>query len=522
MFGMKSSENILKKIPSLAKEYEEYVKDCRRSIHRFAELGGKEEKTSAFIENEAQKLGLKTEKVSATGLLVTLDTNKQGIGVALRADMDALPVKENENNLRLKRSVVSDDQNTCHACGHDAHSAMLLGAMQILTRLKDSLSGNIYFCFEEGEEVGSGWDGMIEALAAKKVNTVFALHVYANLDSGFLSLEEGPRMAGTINVNATFKGKGGHGSRPDLSVNPLFAACSAVSSLPIAFVNQLDCEKTITCGITSISGSNTNNIIPDESNVLGTLRFFDIEEGKKAVRVLHNVFNHAAAMNRCTVDYFMSDIVLQPVINDKDAVKLAKEAIKDNLINAKLSEVDKWYASESFSQYLLRYKGVLGFLGIRNPEKGCGAEHHNECFDVDEDVLINGVIAHASYAIAALFDKDVANWQSREVEDYEYEEEEIVQVPVKNETIVETTETKETKPAVRPNAKYNLDTKIGVLLKSEAAKQAVASTISGLVDHPLIGFAKGMSIRKAAKNLPSVLTPEVLAKLEEILSYVDD
>lgn len=537
MFGKKSSNALLKELPALAKKEEAYLLECRRTVHRFAEVAGTEEKTAAFIKAEADKLGLPYETVSKTGFIVTMDTGRAGNGVALRADMDALPVTENPNNLKGPRSVLSENPGCSHACGHDCHVAMLLTAMRILNGLKDKLSGVIYFCFEEGEETGTGWTGMVDALEKKNINTVFGLHVYAGLEHGLVSIEPGPRMSGTVNINATFVGKGGHGSRPDLSVNPVFAAANAICNTAVAFENQLDVNETVTLGFTGISGSAVNNVFPDTSTVLGTLRFFNPEEGRKAVKLLKTVFNHTAFMHRCTVDYMMTDIILEPVLNDPDASALAEKALGAVLPEGSISTVDKWYASESFSEYLRRYKGVLGFIGIRNEEKGCAAEHHNECFDVDESALINGVLAHTAYTVEALNSKEIAEWPYTEPEIPDDDDEEMppLDVPAARGVTagasdgasagVEGTEPSgaDGAPAApKKPAKYTLDTKIGVLLKSEGAKQAVASVVDGLVNHPQIGFAKGMSIRKASGILPKVLTPEILTKIEAALAEVED
>ena len=139
-----------------AEAQQDYVIESRRTIHRFAEVSGKEFKTSAFIEEEIKKAGLPYEKAGDTGWIAILDTGKPGSRIALRADIDALLVPEEPNNLAGPRVVVSDDPHTSHACGHDAHTAMLLGAMRVLAEQRDNLTGVIYFCFEEGEEDGRG------------------------------------------------------------------------------------------------------------------------------------------------------------------------------------------------------------------------------------------------------------------------------------------------------------------------------------------------------------------------------
>lgn len=220
-----------KQILELADEYERYIVDCRRTVHTFAEISMQEFKTKAFIIKEARKLGLPYEEVPTTSVVVTLDTGRPGKHIALRADMDALPMAEAADNLAGVRTCTSEQPRTCHACGHDAHTAMLLGAMQVLRRLEDSLNGVIHFCFEEGEETNSGVDALLAALDKYEIDRIWGIHVYAVLEEGKISVQAGPRMAGYCSARVDFIGKGGHASRPDLAINPLFCSTSFLNNL---------------------------------------------------------------------------------------------------------------------------------------------------------------------------------------------------------------------------------------------------------------------------------------------------
>ena len=265
-----------------ADDVKQSVIEHRRKIHTFAELGGKEFKTKEYILKIVKRLHLPFEEVTETALIATLDTGKQGPHIVLRADIDALPIKENPQNLCQTRTCISEQENTCHACGHDAHCAMLLGSMEVLCSMKEELNGVIYFCFEAGEEVGTSHRQILEALSKKRVDTAWAIHVYSALESGKIGICEGPCMAGFAPLQLTIKGKGGHGSRPDLSINPVFAAAAIAANIPGAFVNQLNVEKTVTFGLTSIRGGESFNIFPEEAYISGSMRFFDREEGMKA------------------------------------------------------------------------------------------------------------------------------------------------------------------------------------------------------------------------------------------------
>jgi amidohydrolase len=395
--------SINEKIMTEALSVEQYVINARRTVHTYAEIGGTEVKTSAFIRAELDKMGIPHVTVGDTGLLATLDTGKPGPGIALRADIDALPIRENPNNLSGYRSCLSENENTCHACGHDAHTAMLLGSARVLCKLKDALCGTVYFCFEEGEENGRGFKPMINALRERQVDAVWAIHVDATMESGKISVDPGPRMAGGAHIKILVKGKGGHGSRPDHAVNPVFAAASIVTNIPGAFVNQLNAGKTVTFGITTIQGGGISNVFSDTASILGSLRFFDAEEGAKAAEIVKSVAEHTAAMHKCTVEFDpIMRLLGEPVINDAAYAERAQAALKEILPIGSVEHCDPWYGSESFSCYLKEYPGVMAFLGIKNPAAGTGAAHHNEYFDVDENVLKTGVIATVKFAAACI------------------------------------------------------------------------------------------------------------------------
>lgn len=399
-------------IRELAEGLESYVVECRRRLHRFPELGGQEFQTGDFVESEARKLGLQVERVGQTGRIVILDSGNPGPVVALRADMDALPVTENPRNSARVRDVISQNPGVCHACGHDAHVAMLLGAMKLLAGKKDSLRGRVLFCFESDEENGTGWPHMMAALENKGVCTAFAIHVWSALEHGLVAVDAGPRMSGMVAVKADFVGRGGHGSRPDLSINPVFAAAAALNNLAVAAANQVDANETLTLGITSIQGGSAYNVFPDRARVLGTMRYFKYEVGEQALEMLKEVFGSTAKMNRCTVEFDpLTRVYITPTVNDVDAAALADGAFRAVLPEGSVVSSEKWYASESFSEYLNRWKGAMAFLGIRNEELGCTAEHHNEYFDVDESVLVRGTMCYAAYAVAVQENPDMGKWK---------------------------------------------------------------------------------------------------------------
>ena len=387
------------RIIELSKVKENQIIAWRRELHRFPEPGGQEVRTAALVEAQARRLGLEVLQAGRPNLIAVLDTGKPGKTVLLRADMDALPVPEHPENLKGKRCCLSENPGYSHACGHDAHTAMLLGAMELLCAVRERLTGRVIFCFESDEENGSGWPLLLPVLEEMHIDRCFAIHVLSSLEAGKLSIQPGGRMSGMVAVDAEFVGRGGHGSRPDLSVNPVFAAAAALSNLAVASANRIDPGETLTLGITAIQGGSVFNVIPDRARILGTMRYFKREIGQIALDMQRSVFDHTAAMYGCTVEYAPRNrIYLEPVVNDPDCVRMARK----NLPQQWLADCEPWYASETFSVCMNRWPGALAFLGIKNDELGSGAEHHNERFDLDESALWRGTACYALFAAEAL------------------------------------------------------------------------------------------------------------------------
>ena len=387
------------KLFDLAKVAEPQIIAWRRDLHRHPELGGQEERTAALVEALAERLGLKILHAGKTGRVAVLDTGRPGKTVMLRADLDALPVPEHPENLAGKRCCISESPGCSHACGHDAHTAMLLGAMEVLCGMQEELTGRVLFCFEADEESGTGWPELMPVLEGFDIDRCFAIHVLSSLETGKFSIQSGGRMCGMVLVDAEFVGRGGHGSRPDLSVNPVFTAAAALNNLAVAAANRIDPGEVLTLGITSIQGGVTFNVIPDRARVLGSMRYFSRRIGQIALEMEKSVFDHTAAMYGCTVEYAPRNrIYLEPVVNDPDSVRLARESLPADW----LVDCDPWYASETFSNFMNRWPGALAFLGIKNAAVGSGAEHHNERFDVDESALWRGTACYAGFAVQAL------------------------------------------------------------------------------------------------------------------------
>ena len=387
----------------LAEENKDYVTELRREFHRHPEISGQELLTRQTIIRELESMGTPYRLLPGTGVIAIIEGARPGRGRVIRADMDGLAVKETRENLCRPKVCVSEINGVSHACGHDAHMAMLLGTIRILMSLRDEIIGTIYCCFEEGEETNCGVAVMLEALSEYDIAECFALHVYNALESGKLDISPGPRMAGNIHIGIRINGVSGHGSRPDQAVNPIVPAAHIITQLYSAFLNQLDAEETVTLGLCQLQAGTGGNIIPEYAFIGGTARYFSAEEGKKAVSIIRTISENTALSHRCTVEFQPTpQLGLFPVINDATVSTHLQKVIEGICGNHALGSCGKWYASECYSKYLQHYPGALGLLGIQNEFYGSGAAHHNGRFDIDEEVLPLGVCAEVAFAITEM------------------------------------------------------------------------------------------------------------------------
>lgn len=381
-----------------------YVREMRGYLHEHPELSARELETSRFLQKEIAELGLPVTKVQGTGFYVVLDTHRPGKTIGLRADIDALPVPENPFNLKQKKKWVSKSKGVSHACGHDGHAAVLLGAIKILNDLQEHFNGKIIFIFEEGEETNSGIDAMVDALRPLKIDAIYGNHLRSSLNTGTLFIQEGPIMAGTGTISFDVAGRGGHASRPDLSINPVFAAANILNGISIAWNNQRDITKTLTLGITQIHGGEVYNVIPNSVFIGGTIRFFDRKEAEKGFSIIRKVSEDIARAHNCSVEFHENmEIQLNPVINDTGLIRFTRDAVRE-IYPDKIISGDQhiWYAAETFSKYSQIAPAVFLFAGIRNEDLGSGAEHHNDQFDLDEDALQYALGAMVQFAVKYL------------------------------------------------------------------------------------------------------------------------
>lgn len=371
--------------------------DLRRDFHRHPELGFEEYRSAETIESYLGKLGLNTRRMTRTGVVALLEGAKPGPVLMLRADMDALPVtEENEFDYR------SQNVGVMHACGHDAHMAMLLVAARILSENKADIAGTVKFVFQPNEEIAGAIhmieDGVLENPA---VDAVMGIHIWTPVASGKIAITPGPVMGGLDVFKMTIHGKGGHTGVPEDAVDPVIAAANVIQTVQVIQTREISNLKSTIIMFGKIAGGTKSNIIPEEVYLEGSIRFLypggpDSEEQptERFIRIAEQV----CKTHRCTCEI---DIVHEniPLINHAEMVKIAKEAAQEVFAGEKNIIDNQTIASEDFSEFSAKVPGVFMFLGSGNEKKGTHVSHHNPCFKIDEDTLPDGVAMYVKGAL---------------------------------------------------------------------------------------------------------------------------
>lgn len=387
------------KIKALALEAEPYVVKMRREFHMYPEISFREERTSARIQEELAGLGIPYEVLPDRSVIGTIEGAEKGKTLAIRADIDALALCE-ETDAPYK----SKTNGVMHACGHDAHGAMLLGIAQILLKMKERLKGTVRLIFQVGEEVGGGYEEILNYFARTGgADRIIATHVWANLDAGTIAADYGARMAGAQAFSIKVTGRGGHGSRPDQSISPIFPLCDIVMKLPYVpqyFHNALE---TSVVSIGKIeAGTASSNIIPDSAEAKGGMRFFNMETRDSLQRYIDTITENIAraygAEGRAEYGCWTA-----PVINDKESVDLGRKIVGEGGVDGlRLESFEQICASDCYGSLLQKYPGCYFFLGIRNEKKGIIHNQHSAKYDIDEDVMRPNCEFMAKYALEYL------------------------------------------------------------------------------------------------------------------------
>jgi len=389
---------------NIIKEKANNIKDelvnIRRYFHKYPELGFKEYKTSTKIAELLKSWGLEVESgVGITGVVGLVKGEREGKTIAIRADIDALPIAE-----KTSLAFASQHQGAMHACGHDGHITIVLGAAKILSELKEHITGNIKFIFQPAEEGPGGAEKMIadDVLENPKVDAIIGLHIWPEIESGYVGVSRGPIMAAADRFDITIKGVGGHGAVPHMAVDPIVVGAQIVTALQTIVsreIDPLDCAVISNCVFNS---GTVFNVIPDEVNISGTVRTLnpkirDIIPGR-----MESVINGIASSMRCEAEFKYS-YYYPATINDKAFTQFFEKVARNVLGSDKVFEIARpSMGGEDFSFYLKEVPGTYFFLGTKNEEKGLTKSIHHPEYNIDEDILPLGVELFCNTAIEYL------------------------------------------------------------------------------------------------------------------------
>jgi len=380
-------------VKELAEQYRNEIIAWRRDFHAHPELALEEFETADKVARELEKLGIKVTRVGKTGVLGTLTGNHPGKTVALRADMDALAIVETTGV-----SYQSKNAGVMHACGHDGHTAMLLGAAKILSQLKDEIRGTIKFIFQPAEEVGLGALQFLEAGILEGVSAVFGAHLWPDIPTGKVSLEAGPRMASVAKIKITVKGASVHGSMPNLGVDAIVAAAAIVMNLQTISSREISPLEPVVVSIGKFAGGTSWNILCDEVVMEGTTRSFSRETKNKLCEMIERVARNTAASLRAEAHVEYAETA-PPTINDPHVSKIAAGALKKLYGEGAAVEAPKVMGGEDFAYLMEAVPGAFALIGSGNKEKETSLPLHQGKFNIDEDALPIGAALHAQFAL---------------------------------------------------------------------------------------------------------------------------
>lgn len=390
-------------LPPLPSDVDEIVPGViadRRHLHENPELGFLEMETSAFVAQRLEALGVEEIRtgIAKTGITALIRGTRPGPEkvVLLRADMDALPIDQESD-----KEYISKNPGVMHACGHDAHTSMLMGAARILQERRDQFSGTVKLLFQPSEEAnGGGAKPMIEAgvLEDPHVDACFGQHLMSPIPTGIMSVTSGPIQASSDEFNITVQGKGGHGAMPHETVDPIMVSADIISGLRSIVSRNVDPLDAVVVSVCNFHSGKANNVIPDTARFGGTVRTLSNEDRDLAERRICEIAEGVATAQGAsvTVEYKRG---YPPTVNDDSMAELARNAVKKVVGEQNVISMRPIMPAEDMSYFLEKRPGAYFMTGCRNEEKGIVWPHHHPKFDLDEDALGIGVASLVQIAM---------------------------------------------------------------------------------------------------------------------------
>lgn len=372
----------------------------RRHFHKYPEVSFHEEKTAQFVYDTLKSFGnLEISCPTKTSVVARLVGHLPGKVLALRADMDALAMDE-ENHF----DYVSQNQGVMHACGHDGHTAMLLGTAKVLTQLKDDIKGEIRFVFQHAEEMHPGGAKEIVATGALEgVDEILGLHLMANVPVGKIGITYGPVTANSDRFDLVIKGKGGHASQPEVAIDPIVIGAQVVANLQQIVSRKTNPLEGLVVSVTKFHGGTAYNVIPDSVTLNGSVRSFNQKTRENIPHLIEKIAKGITDAHGASYEFSYRQ-GYSSVVNDKQLTKKVETIILDIFGKGFLQPLPPMMGGEDFSAYLGKIPGCYIILGSGNKEQGIIYPQHHPRYDIDEKALEYGVklYVHAALRIPGL------------------------------------------------------------------------------------------------------------------------
>ena len=382
-------------VMELIRQNREYTVALRREFHQYPEVSWKEFRTTRRIREELDKLNIPYEAVGETGTVATLKGSRDYPVIGLRADIDALPIQE-VKDLPYK----SKNEGVMHACGHDAHIAMLLSAAKVLSEHREELNCTVKFIFQPAEEAMNGALSILDSGLVDDLDTVAGMHIFPKLPAGTISVDPGPRYTSAAFMNIRIIGRSGHGAMPESAVDPIYVGCKVVDALQSITSREANPNDTVVVSICTFHCGTRPNIIAEYAELSGTVRTFNPQLRKTLPQRIERIIKGTCEAHRASYefDYYID---LPATITDERCSRISERAVKNAIGEERLIRFPGTPGGEDFSYFLERTPGVYAFIGCRTPENDCLHELHSDKFNLDEDSMLNGAAFYVQYTLEA-------------------------------------------------------------------------------------------------------------------------